>query len=159
MDTASLDYELPPDAIAQHPASPRDSSRLLVAGPPVEHSTTGRLHELLGPGDVLVLNDTRVMSARLHLQKPTGGAVEVLVLEPGEEGWWDAMVRPSRRVAAGTDLVDPSGRRLLEAFKRIQLVGRRPAVEHRPFTRFTSTMQAIYESPLVGRALAPADQR
>jgi hypothetical protein len=60
---------------------------------------------------------------------------------------------------APMDLVDPSGRRLLEAFKRIQLIGRRPAVEHRPFTRFTATMQAIYESPLAGRVLAPGVAR
>jgi len=54
------------------------------------------------------------------------------------------------------DLVDPSGRRLLEAFKRIQLLGKRPAVERRPLTRFLAAMQAVYEQPVVGRMLAPA---
>ena len=107
MRTEELHYELPPAAIAQEPAEPRDSSRLLVdRGPstPPEHRLTRDLPELLGPGDVLVVNDSRVMAARLRLNKATGGRVEVLLLEPGEDGWWSALVRPGRRVRPGTEL-------------------------------------------------------
>ncbi|MYH72011.1 MAG: tRNA preQ1(34) S-adenosylmethionine ribosyltransferase-isomerase QueA [Acidimicrobiia bacterium] len=107
MRTEELHYELPEAAIAQQPAEPRDSSRLLVdRGPtaPPEHRLTRDLPELLNPGDVLVVNNSRVMPARLRLRKATGGRVEVLLLEPGENGWWSGLVRPGRRVPPGTEL-------------------------------------------------------
>ncbi len=107
MDTTDLDYPLPPEAIAQHPIEPRDAARLLVDRGPaeaVQHATVADLDRLLDPGDVLVVNDTRVLPARLHLRKRTGGAVEVLLLERRPEGWWEALVRPGRRVAPGTRL-------------------------------------------------------
>src|SRR5690606_34506353 len=94
MDAADLDYPLPDSAIAQHPAEPRDSARLLVAqgnASPLDH-TVADLAGLLDPGDLLVLNNTRVIPARLRLNKPTGGAVEVLLLERHPEGWWEALV-------------------------------------------------------------------
>lgn len=106
MDAADLDYPLPDSAIAQHPAEPRDSARLLVAqgnASPLDH-TVADLAGLLDPGDLLVLNNTRVIPARLRLNKPTGGAVEVLLLERHPEGWWEALVKPSRRVPDGTVL-------------------------------------------------------
>ncbi len=118
MQSSQFDYDLPPDRIAQHPAEPRDSSRLLVdRGPtsPPAHLRTRDLVDLVGPGDVIVVNDTRVLPARLHLHKPTGGSVEVLVLEPrpaahgGGPGEWEALVRPGRRVAPGTDLAVEAG--------------------------------------------------
>ncbi len=116
MESAAFDYDLPQAAIAQHPAEPRDQSRLLVAGPPVRHLITRDLPSLVGPGDVLVVNNTKVLPARLALEKPTGGAVEVLALEPwpGQEGCWEAMVKPSRRVANGTILRDHGGRDVVE---------------------------------------------
>lgn len=107
MDAADLDYPLPQDAIAQRPVEPRDSARLLVdrgPGTPPQHRTVADLADLLGPDDLLVVNDTRVIPARLHLRKPTGGGVEVLLLERRPEGWWEALVRPSRRVPVGTVL-------------------------------------------------------
>ncbi|MFP5320640.1 MAG: S-adenosylmethionine:tRNA ribosyltransferase-isomerase, partial [Acidimicrobiia bacterium] len=97
METASFDYDLPPAAIAQSPAEPRDAARMLVdrgAGAPPEHRRVSDLPSLLGPGDVVVLNTTRVLRARLHLRKATGGAVEVLLLEPLDDGRWEALVRP-----------------------------------------------------------------
>ncbi|MEZ5180794.1 MAG: tRNA preQ1(34) S-adenosylmethionine ribosyltransferase-isomerase QueA [Acidimicrobiales bacterium] len=107
MDTAELDYVLPPGSIAQTPIEPRDAARLLVDGgpgrPPV-HRHVRDLPALVGPDDLIVLNDTKVIPARLHLRKPTGGAVEVLLLERHPEGWWEALVRPSRRVAVGARL-------------------------------------------------------
>ena len=112
MDTADLEYDLPASAIAQTPLEPRDAARLLVAraGQTVAHHAVADLADLLDPGDVLVVNDTRVIPARLHLRKPTGGAVEVLLLERRADGAWEALVRPSRRVAVGTRLtLDQAG--------------------------------------------------
>ncbi len=127
MRTQELHYELPDAAIAQQPADPRDSSRLLVdRGPdvPPEHRLTRDLPELLSPGDVLVVNDSRVMSARLRLRKATGGRVEVLLLEPGDGGWWSALVRPGRRVRPGAELWYEE-QPVLEVGKRIGDDGRR----------------------------------
>jgi S-adenosylmethionine:tRNA ribosyltransferase-isomerase len=109
VDAADLDYDLPASAIAQVPIEPRDAARLLVdRGPslPVEHRAVADLAELLDPGDLLVVNDTRVRRARLRLRKATGGAVEVLLVAPleGIEAGWEALVRPSRRVPSGTVL-------------------------------------------------------
>ncbi|MCB0995410.1 MAG: tRNA preQ1(34) S-adenosylmethionine ribosyltransferase-isomerase QueA [Acidimicrobiales bacterium] len=123
--SSHYDYHLPAEAIAQEPAHPRDSARLLVdTSPHVEpiHRHVRELPSLIRPGDVLVVNDTRVAAARLALLKPSGGAVEVLVLEPvdldaqGEAGagWWSALVRPSRRVAVGTVLNTADGLPALE---------------------------------------------
>ena len=110
MDTADLHYDLPEEAIAQHPAEPRDSARLLVArSGSVAHRTVADLADLLDPGDVLVVNDSRVLPARLHLRKATGGAVEVLLLHRRAEGGWEALVRPGRRVPPGTRLHAPAG--------------------------------------------------
>ncbi len=114
MESADFDYELPDRAIAQSPASPRDSSRLLIAGDPIRHGRTRDLPSLLGEGDVLVLNDTKVLPARLHLAKPTGGRVEVFALEEAGDGWWEALVRPSRRVPVGTELFDHIGVPVIE---------------------------------------------
>jgi S-adenosylmethionine:tRNA ribosyltransferase-isomerase len=107
MDLADFDYDLPSGAIAQTPIEPRDRARLLVdrgAGNAPEHRTVTDLPDLVRPGDVVVVNTTRVLPARLRLHKPTGGAVEVLLLERLPTGGWEALVRPSRKVAPGTEL-------------------------------------------------------
>ncbi len=120
MRTELFDYYLPPELIAQKPAEPRDSSRLLVLPPdgPPRHAVFRDLPEFLAAGDLLVLNRTRVIRARLVGRKvPTGGEVEVLLLRPAPglnpasaAAWsevpvWEALVRPGRRVGAGTRLV------------------------------------------------------
>ena len=125
MESAAFEYDLPAAAIAQEPAQPRDSSRLLVDGEPVRHLLTADVATLLRPGDVVVLNDTKVLPARLHLHKATGGAVEVLALEPNtvepldgdaaaEGAWGEALVRPSRRVPEGSQLFDDDGVAVVE---------------------------------------------
>ncbi|HEX6420847.1 MAG TPA: S-adenosylmethionine:tRNA ribosyltransferase-isomerase [Acidimicrobiales bacterium] len=101
-----FDYDLPAAAIAQQPAEPRDAARLLVdrgAGG-VEHRRVADLPGLVRPGDVVVVNTTRVLPARLRLRKQTGGEVEVLLLERLPSGEWEALVRPGRRVRPGTVL-------------------------------------------------------
>ncbi|MHB1853775.1 MAG: tRNA preQ1(34) S-adenosylmethionine ribosyltransferase-isomerase QueA [Acidimicrobiales bacterium] len=107
MAVDAFDYTLPEASVAQVPLEPRDSARLLDAtdaGGGLHHRTVRDLPGLIRPGDVIVLNETRVLSARLHLTKPTGGAVEVLLLEEGDEGWWEALVRPGRRLSEGVRL-------------------------------------------------------
>jgi S-adenosylmethionine:tRNA ribosyltransferase-isomerase len=114
---ADYDYDLPESAIAQEPVSPRDAARLLfVRGPEVRHATVRDLPGLLRPGDLLVANDTRVLPARLHLRKATGGAAEVLLLErlPGCADEWEALVRPARRLPPGTPLMGAGGQPLVE---------------------------------------------
>lgn len=112
------EYDLPAEAVAQHPAEPRDSSRLLDATDPagrIVHRVFSDLPDLLGHGDVLVVNNTRVMPARLRMYKQTGGAAEVLLLEPGASAErWTALVRPGRRLRPGTVLsAAPGGTPLL----------------------------------------------
>lgn len=102
-----FDYDLPQAAIAQTPIEPRDRARMIVAPADgeLQHRTVADLDQVLRPGDLLVVNDTKVLPARLHLTKPTGGAVEVLLLEPtGDHGRWQALVKPGKRVAPGTTL-------------------------------------------------------
>ena len=112
MQLSDFDYTLPRELIAQRPAHPRDSSRLLVlrrGEERLEHRIFRDLPEYLAPTDILVLNDTRVIPARLHGRKRTGGMVEVLLLRSlgagdAEEERWEALVRPGRRVRRGTEL-------------------------------------------------------
>jgi S-adenosylmethionine:tRNA ribosyltransferase-isomerase len=99
-------YELPNEAIAQTPAEPRDSARLLVDRGPGErpdHRHVRDLPDLLRSGDLLVVNDTKVLPARLFGHRLTGGRVEVLLLEARSPDMqlWEAMVRPSAKVRAG----------------------------------------------------------
>ena len=106
MRSDELDYDLPPELIAQHPADRRDASRLLVydrATGAVRHRTFADLPDELA-GELVVVNDTKVVPARLHLQRETGGAAEVLLLEPLGDGVWEALARPSRRLRAGERL-------------------------------------------------------
>jgi S-adenosylmethionine:tRNA ribosyltransferase-isomerase len=101
--SAAPTYELPEAAIAQTPAEPRDAARLLVdRGDGVEHHAVRDLPRLLREGDLVVVNETRVLPARLALRKATGGAVEVLLLEDLGAGTWRALVRPGRRLPPGT---------------------------------------------------------
>ncbi len=113
--TQEFAYELPPELIAQHPAPQRDASRLLVfdrSSGRIQHRRFPDLTEHLRPGDVLVLNDSRVIPARLRAVKPdTQGAVEILLLEEvGPLDWW-VLLRPGKRVRPGTRLLfrDPNG--------------------------------------------------
>jgi len=114
--TDELDYHLPDDAIAQRPASPRDAARLLVPRPegaPLDRSIRD-LPELLLAGDLLVVNDTRVLPARVRVRRPGGGAGEVLLLEPTQDGWWSALCRPSRKLRVGDVVAAAAGEVAIE---------------------------------------------
>jgi S-adenosylmethionine:tRNA ribosyltransferase-isomerase len=110
-----FDYELPTDAIAQAPAEPRDSSRLLVLdrsrSTELEHLTFRDIGRYVRAGDLLVVNDSRVIPARLPARRRSGGAVEILVLRPLDDGSgrWEALVRPSRKLAINEALELGSG--------------------------------------------------
>jgi S-adenosylmethionine:tRNA ribosyltransferase-isomerase len=117
MDSAALDYDLPQELIAQQPADPRDSSRLLVydrATGEVRHRRFRELPDELTREVLVAVNDSRVVPARLRLLRPGGGAAEVLLLEALGDGRWEALARPSARLRAGqqlgpVELVEPLG--------------------------------------------------
>src|SRR5215468_1910948 len=116
MRLEDFDYELPPERIAQTPAVRRDESRLLVharTSGETRHITFRELPECLPPGALIVLNDTRVLPARLRARKPTGGAVELLVLDPvgAQGGVLRCLARSSKPLRPGTrlDLLDRAG--------------------------------------------------
>ncbi len=103
---SSYDYQLPPELIAQTPVTPRDSSRLLVVDSPLTHHHTifAHLPDWLLSGDLLVLNDTRVIPARLYGQKSTGALVEILLLEEKQDNCWLALVKPGKRFRVGSEI-------------------------------------------------------
>jgi S-adenosylmethionine:tRNA ribosyltransferase-isomerase len=103
MLTRDFDFELPPAAIAQEPL-PRGTSRLLVldATGPERHRRMADLPGLLAPGDLLVVNDTRVLAARLFGHTGGGTAVELLLVEAAGEREWDVLAKPGRRLRPGT---------------------------------------------------------
>ncbi len=106
MRSDELDYALPPELIAQRPAERRDASRLLVyerSTGAIRHRAFADLPEELD-GELVVVNDTKVVPARLHLKRATGGDAEVLLVEPLGAGVWEALARPSRRLRAGERL-------------------------------------------------------
>ncbi len=108
LTTSDFDYHLPPEAIAQHPGE-RGESRLLVLGRTSEERRFADLPDLLDPGDLLVVNDTRVIPARLRARRPTGGRVEILLVErEGPASWW-CLLRPGRRLPPGAPLAIESG--------------------------------------------------
>jgi S-adenosylmethionine:tRNA ribosyltransferase-isomerase len=95
MKTSDFDYFLPAEAIAQKPAEPRDSSRLLVlnhSSGAIEHRHFNDIITYLHPGDLLVLNQTRVIPARIHARKLTGGRIELLLLRREDEHTWECLV-------------------------------------------------------------------
>lgn len=132
MRTDDFDYDLPTGLIAQRPAEPRDSCRLLVldrSSGQINHATFSDLPDYLHAGDVVVVNDTRVLPARLHgVKDETGGAVEVLLLRERYENAWECLVKPGRRLRPGArvlfadgamtglvvDQVDEGGGRLIQ---------------------------------------------
>lgn len=115
MRTRELDYPLPQEAVAQQPVDPRHDARLLADGEGdiLVHRRVRDLPGMLRPGDVVVVNDTRVAPARMKLRKSTGARVEVLVTTPRAEPTAEALVRPGRRVPPGTVLCDAGGREVL----------------------------------------------
>jgi S-adenosylmethionine:tRNA ribosyltransferase-isomerase len=111
--TDDFDYDLPTGLIAQEPLQPRDSCRLLVldrASAQVDHRVFTDVADYLGEGDVLVVNETRVLPARLRgVKDETGGAVEVLLLRERYSNAWECLVKPGRRLRPGVKMVFADG--------------------------------------------------
>ena len=126
-EMAPYDYPLTAERIAQSPLEPRSSARLLDATrrPFVDRRITD-FASLCGEGDVVVVNDSRVLPARIPLRKATGGAVEFLLLEEREPLLWLALCNPSRHVRPGGEFFDSHGNRVLEVVERLERSGDAP---------------------------------
>lgn len=112
MKTSDFMYELPERLIAQTPAEKRDTSRLMVLNRTtgeIEHRHFYDLIEYLHAGDCLVLNDSRVIPARLFGTRPTGGAVEVVLLRDLGDGRWECLSRPGKKMRVGTEVTFGEG--------------------------------------------------
>ncbi|NBI11474.1 tRNA preQ1(34) S-adenosylmethionine ribosyltransferase-isomerase QueA [Colidextribacter sp. OB.20] len=112
MKTSDFDFQLPEELIAQTPLERRDASRLLTLDKTtgaVGHHRFFELPDFLRPGDCLVLNDSRVLPARLIGHRPTGGACEVLLLVDKGEGLWECLVRPGRKLKPGAQVLFGDG--------------------------------------------------
>ena len=180
MLTSELDYGLPEELIAQHPAEPRDASRLMVLDAKrgsISHHTFRELPRFLISGDALVLNETKVLPARLSARKATGGEVELLFLrntgrdnDSGRETW-EALARPSRRLRPGTELSAGSagesvtlvedlgeGYWVVEGEDVRGLLERSGSVPLPPYIRATSEAERAYQTVYAretGSAAAP----
>jgi S-adenosylmethionine:tRNA ribosyltransferase-isomerase len=123
VNLSDIDYELPEKLIAQHPVEPRDSARLLVATNPskVEHKHVTDLVDFLETGDVVVVNDTRVLPARLALHRKTGGAAEVLLLEQRSSDFrlWEALVKPASKIKQD-EVLEYFGKRVVRVGPRTE---------------------------------------
>jgi S-adenosylmethionine:tRNA ribosyltransferase-isomerase len=127
MHLSDFDYELPPELIAQYPAAERDASRLLILDRQsgrLEHRRFSDLPEYLNAGDRLILNDTKVIPARLFGTYENGKSVEVLLLRPLPEGCWEALVKPAKPARQGRRLNLACGH-LLVTVVALGLYGRR----------------------------------
>lgn len=114
LTTEDFDFELPEELIAQTPLKDRASSRLLVVDRQTGEMEDKHFHDILDelhPGDALVMNDTRVLPARLYGEKPeTGGHLEVLLLTNTEGDTWETLIKPAKRAKVGTEIVFGDGR-------------------------------------------------
>ncbi len=145
MRLSEFDYELPSELIAQNPLSRRDASRLLHLSPDgrIQHLHFDALPNLLEPGDVLVVNDTKVFPARLTGTRASGGRVELLLLEDLGEARWRVLAKPARKLREGAELSFGDGRLAAE------VVGTDPVVvrfEHEG--GFTDVIDALGTTPL-----------
>lgn len=171
MLTSELDYELPERLIAQKPAEPRDASRLMVvdAGTgEISHHVFNELPGFLRAGDALVLNETKVIPARLVARKMTGGEVELLFLR-NLGGPWEVLARPSKRLKPGMSLhagedevrvVKPlgEGRWAVEADDVSGMLGRSGRMPLPPYIRPSAASERAYQTVYArnpGSAAAP----
>jgi S-adenosylmethionine:tRNA ribosyltransferase-isomerase len=123
VNLSDIDYELPEKLIAQHPVEPRDSARLLVStgADHLEHKQMTDFVDMLEPGDVMVVNDTRVLPARLSLHRKTGGAAEVLLLEQRSSDFrlWEALVKPASKLKPD-EVLEYFGKRVVRVGPRTE---------------------------------------
>ncbi|AFY73026.1 S-adenosylmethionine:tRNA ribosyltransferase-isomerase [Synechococcus sp. PCC 7502] len=145
----NYNYELPSDRIAQNPVVPRDASKLMVVGASnLEHRHFYELPQLLRPHDLLVLNNTKVIPARLYGQKPNGVAVEILLIEPVGLNRWLALVKPGKRLPVGSE-IRFSDRLKARVIRTDEVTkGRELLFELPPDQTFTEMLAELGEIPL-----------
>ncbi|OFP94078.1 S-adenosylmethionine:tRNA ribosyltransferase-isomerase [Streptococcus sp. HMSC067A03] len=150
MNTADFDFHLPEELIAQTPLEKRDASRLLV----VNHKT-GQMEDThfdaiidqLHPGDALVMNDTRVLPARLHGEKPeTGGHVELLLLKNTEGDDWEVLAKPAKRLKVGAAISFGDGRLTATVVEELEHGGRIVRFHYQGI--FLEVLDSLGEMPL-----------
>ncbi|MBR0367283.1 MAG: tRNA preQ1(34) S-adenosylmethionine ribosyltransferase-isomerase QueA [Clostridia bacterium] len=149
MKLSDFMYELPEERIAQTPVEPRDHSRLLVV-----HRDTGKIEhrhfydvtDYLNPGDCLVINETKVIPARLYGERPTGGACEVLLLKQVGPKRWETLVRPGKKLKPGAEVIFGGGRLRGRVLESTDAGGR--IVEFECEGTFEAALDALGEMPL-----------
>ena len=127
MRLSEFDYSLPEELIAQEPVSLRDESRLLVLNrkdKSLKEAIFRDIVELVNKGDVLVLNDTKVLPARLIARRKTGARLEILLLKETEPGIWEVLVKPGKRARLGDNLLFAEGRFCAEVLEKTPAGGR-----------------------------------
>lgn len=149
LKTADFDFYLPEELIAQTPLERRDASRLLTldrSTGAVGHHHFYELPQFLRPGDCLVLNDSRVLPARLIGRRPTGGACEVLLLADKGDNLWECLVRPGRKLKPGTQVIFGDGR--LTATVEAELNDGKRAVRFQYQGIFLEILEELGKMPL-----------
>ena len=149
MKTSDFDFELPEELIAQTPLERRDASRLLTLDKYTGETGHHHFYELprfLRPGDCLVLNDSRVLPARLIGHRPTGGVCEVLLLTDKGDNLWECLVRPGRKLRKGTRLSFGNGELTAEIVEQLEEGGRLIRFDYEGI--FLETLERLGKMPL-----------
>ena len=149
MKLSDFMYDLPEERIAQTPAEPRDHSRLMVVhrdSHELEHRHFYDVIEYLNPGDVLVINETRVIPARLIGERPTGGACEVLLLKQLAPKRWETLVKPGKKLKPGAEVIFGGGRLKGRVLETTDVGGR--IVEFECEGAFEAALDELGEMPL-----------
>ena len=142
-------YDLPEERIAQTPVEPRDHSRLMVLHRDtheIEHRHFYDVIDYLNPGDCLVINETKVIPARLYGERPTGGACEVLLLKQVGPKKWETLVRPGKKLRPGAEVIFGDGRLRCRVLETTDAGGR--IVEFECEGTFEAALDALGEMPL-----------
>ncbi|RDY71930.1 tRNA preQ1(34) S-adenosylmethionine ribosyltransferase-isomerase QueA [Halobacillus trueperi] len=150
MDIKQYDFDLPEELIAQVPLEDRTASRLMVCDrneQTIEHRHFSQIIDYLEKGDCLVLNDTKVLPARLYGAKEgTGGKVEVLLLHQTEDDEWDVLVKPAKKVKVGTKIVFGEGKLVAECTELQEHGGRKVKFSYDGI--FLEVLESLGEMPL-----------
>ena len=150
MNTADFDFHLPEELIAQTPLEKRDASRLLVVNRETGEFSDQHFDSIidqLEPGDALVMNNTRVLPARLYGEKPgTGGHVELLLLKNTEGDFWEVLAKPAKRLKVGTQVVFGDGRLTAMITEELDHGGRIVRFDYQGI--FLEVLESLGEMPL-----------
>ncbi len=150
-DVSRLNYDLPPDRIAQQPCTPRDSARLLAVERSSKKLTDSRIQDLpnwLRSGDLLVLNNTKVLAAKFTLQRQTGGRIEGLFIREQQPGRWEVMLRGASRVSPGETLMFAGRRCESSVTARCNLGRGQWEVDVTPSEPATALLERVGRAPL-----------